>query len=66
MTTTGTEAAGDDAGRQPEKRKRNKEVVFKHCASFTDCIREINNTQVDNAEDLDFVVSIYHLIEYSY
>ena len=24
--------------------KNNKEVVFKNCAPFTDCITEINNT----------------------
>ena len=28
----------------------NKEVVFKKCAPFTDCINEINNTQKDNAK----------------
>ena len=27
----------------------NKEVMFKNCASFTDCTNEINNTQKDNA-----------------
>ena len=27
----------------------NKEVVFKNCVPFTDCISEINNTQTDNA-----------------
>ena len=29
------------------------------------CISEINNTQVDNAEDLDIVMPMYNLIEYS-
>ena len=29
---------------------------------YTDCITEINNTQVDNAKDLDFVMLIYNLI----
>ena len=28
----------------------SKQVVFKNCAPFTDCINEINNTQVDNAK----------------
>ena len=27
---------------------RNKEVAFKNCTPFTDCISEINNTQIDN------------------
>ena len=43
----------------------NKEVVFNICAPFTDCIREINNTQVDNAKDIDVVISMYNLLEYS-
>ena len=30
-----------------------KKVLFKKCAPFTECISEINNTQVDNAEDID-------------
>ena len=29
---------------------------------YTACITEINNTQVDNAKDLDFVMLIYNLI----
>ena len=28
----------------------DKEVVFKNSSPFTDCIREINNTQIDNAK----------------
>ena len=44
---------------------RNKKVIFKICARFTDCISEIDNSQADNARDIDSVVSIYNLIEYS-
>ena len=29
------------------------------------CISEINNTQVDNAKDIDIVMPMYNLIEYS-
>ena len=43
----------------------NKKVVFKNCTPFTDCISEINNTQVDNAKDIDTVMGMYNLIEYS-
>ena len=31
-------------------------VGFKICAPFTDCIREINNTQIDNAKDVDVIM----------
>ena len=43
----------------------NKTVIFKNCAPFTDCISKINNTQVDNAKDIDIVMPMYNLIEYS-
>ena len=45
--------------------ERNKLVTFKNCASFTECISEINNTQVDNAKGLDVVMPMYNLIEYN-
>ena len=43
----------------------NKKVAFKNCAPFTNCISEINNTQIDNAKDIDIVMPMYNLIEYS-
>ena len=43
----------------------NKTVIFKNCAPFTDCISKINNAQVDNAKDIDIVMLMYNLIEYS-
>ena len=42
-----------------------KKVIFKHCAPFTNCISEINNTQIDNAKYIDILMSMYNLIEYS-
>ena len=55
--------AGDNAAaRQADE--RDKGVVFKNCAPFTNCISEINNTQVDNAKDIDIVMPMYNLIEY--
>ena len=61
ITLTG---AGDyAAARQADE--RDKGVVFKNCAPFTNCISEINNTQVDNAKDIDIVMPMYNLIEYS-
>ena len=44
----------------------NKKVIFKNCAPFTKCISEINNTNVDDAKDLDIVMPMYNLIEYSH
>ena len=41
------------------------QVVFKNCAPFSNCISEINNIQIDNAKDIDAVMPMYNLIEYS-
>ena len=43
----------------------DKKVIFKNCTPFTNCISEINNTQIDNAKDIDIVIPMYNLIEYS-
>ena len=45
--------------------EREKDVAFKNCVPFTNCISEINNTQVDNVKDIDIVMPMYNLIEYS-
>ena len=56
--------AGDDAAaRQADE--RDKGVAFKNYASFTIGISEINNTQIDNCKDIDIVMPMYNLIEYS-
>ena len=41
------------------------QLIYKNCAPFTDCINQINNTQIDNAKDIDIVAPMYDLIEYS-
>ena len=40
-------------------------MVFKNNAPFINCISKINGIKIDNAEDLDVVMSIYSLLEYS-
>ena len=47
-----------------ESDERNKRVIFEYCTPFTDCICEINNTQIDNTHYLDVVMPMYNLIEY--
>ena len=49
----------------PDPNNRYKEVVFKNCAPFTDCIIEINSIQIDNARYIDVVMNMDNLIEYS-
>ena len=55
----GATAAARQTGRN------DKQVILQNCALFTDCISEINKTQLDNAKDLDVAKLIYNLIEYS-
>ena len=43
----------------------NKKVIFKNFAPFTICISEVNNTQVENAKDIDILMPMYNFIEYS-
>ena len=58
ITITG---AGDDAGaRQADE--RNKGVIIKNFASFINYKNEINNTEIDNAKDIDIVIPMYNLI----
>ena len=40
-------------------------MAFKNDASFINCISKINGVQIDNAEDLDVVMPMYNLLEYS-
>ena len=42
-----------------------KNIIIKNCVPFTDSISEINNIQIDNAKDIDIVMSMYNLTEYS-
>ena len=62
-TVTINGAGADAAARQGDE--RDKGVAFKNYAPFTNCISEINNTQIDNAKDIDAVMPMYNLIEYS-
>ena len=48
-TITITGASADDDAKQLDE--RNKGVIFKNCAPFTNCISRINNTDIDNAQE---------------
>ena len=61
ITITG---AGDAAAAR-EADKRDKGVTFKNCALLTKCVSRINNTDIDNAKDVDIVTPMYKLTEYS-
>ena len=61
----GTITVNNTAAAPAAAKNTNKKVIFKNCTLFTICISEINNTQVDNDKDIDIVIPMYNLIEYS-
>ena len=62
ILVNGTITVAPQAGDNPNN--NDKAVVFKICASFIYCINEINNTEIDNAKDIDVAMPTYNLIEY--
>ena len=61
----GTITVNDTAVADANANNTNNKVTFKNCAPFINCISEINSTQVDHAEDIDILMPMYNLIEYS-
>ena len=61
ITITGD--GDNNAARQADE--RDKGVTFKNCAPFIKCISWINKTEINNAQDIDIVMPMYKLIEYS-
>ena len=57
----GTTTVNNTAAQGAAANNTNKKVIFKNCAPFTNCISEINNTQIDNAKDIDIVMPMYNL-----
>ena len=49
----------------PDGAKNNKATAFKNNATFINCISKINGVKIANAENLDVVMPMYNLLEYS-
>ena len=49
----------------PNNNAYDKKLALKNNAPFFSCISKINGTLIDNAEDLDIVMPMYNLLEYS-
>ena len=58
-----TGAINNDAAKRLNE--RNKGVIFKNHAPFTKCINRIRNTEIDTDRDIDIVMPMYNMIEYS-
>ena len=52
-----------DASNENDKTQKN--IAFKNNAPFRSCISKINSTLTDTAEDLDIVMPMFNLLEYS-
>ena len=58
-------AEGTIFATRPNNNAYDKKLAFKNNAPFISCFSKINNTVIDNAEDLGIVMSMYNLLEYS-
>ena len=61
--TTITGAGADPAATEADE--RDKGVAFKNCAPFTSFKSDISNVEIDYCHDIDIVMPMYNLIEYS-
>ena len=43
----------------------NTHVAFENCAPFTRCVSNINDEHVETSENVDIIMNLYSLIEYS-
>ena len=58
-------APGVNNGANNIRDKRNRPLILKNNAPFVSCITRINDELIEDADDLDIVVSMYNLLEYS-
>ena len=58
-------ANGDNNNTNNIRDKRNRPLILKNNAPFVSCITRINGKLIEDAEDLDIVMPMYNLLEYS-
>ena len=58
-------APGANNGANNIRDKRNRPLILKNNAPFVSCITRINGELIEDADDLDIVMSMYNLLEYS-
>ena len=64
VTITAT-ALGANNGANNIRDKKNRLLILKNNAPFVLCITRINGELIEDADDLDVVMSMYNLLEYS-
>ena len=65
ILVNGTITVTATAGANNIKDKKNRKLILKNNAPFVSCITRINNELIEDADDLDIVMPMYNLLEYS-
>ena len=65
ILVSGTITVTANVGANNIRDKRNRKLILKNNAPFVSCITKINNELIEDAEDLDVVMPMYNLLEYS-
>ena len=52
-------------GAENEILRRNGPLILKNNAPFVSCMTKVNNEFIEDADDLDIVMPMYNLLEYS-
>ena len=63
--TITVKAPGVNNGANNIRDKRNRPLILKNNAPFVPCITRINRELIEDADDLDIVMSMYNLLGYS-
>ena len=58
-------APGANNGANNIRDKRNRPLILKNNAPFVSCITRVNGELIEDADDLDIVMSMYNLLEHS-
>ena len=65
ILVNGTITVTTNAGANNIRDKKNRSLTLKNDAPFVSCITRINNELIEDADDLDIVMPMYNLLEYS-
>ena len=58
-------ALGANNGANNIRDKKNRSLILKNNAPFVSCITRVNGELIEDTDDLDIVMSMYNLLEYS-
>ena len=65
ILVNGTITVTANAGANNIRDKKDRKLILKNNAPFVSCITRINNELIEDADDLDIVMPMYNLLEYS-